>query len=65
LFGTSGSGEGIECREMENILNEKGACIKGKFCCKGKAPFFNRGRPNDEDIEHAKEFAQNLNKKKM
>ena len=60
LFGTSGSGKGIECKEMENLLITKGASIKGKFFCKGKFLFANRGRPNDEDINDAKEFAQKL-----
>ena len=60
LFGTSGSGKGIECREMENLLITKGASIKGKFFCKGKFLFANRGRPNDEDINDAKEFAQKM-----
>ena len=60
LFGTSGSGEGFECRKMENLLITKDASIKGKFFCKGKFLFANRGRPDDEDINDAKEFAQKL-----
>ncbi len=63
LFGTSGGGEGIEVKEMENILNTKKACIKGKFFCKGKFLLFSRGRPNNEDIGEAKKFA-NLMKNK-
>jgi flavodoxin I len=58
LFGTSGSGEGKEVKKMENILNNKEACIKGKFFCKGKFLFTNRGRPNDDDLEDAKKFAK-------
>jgi flavodoxin I len=60
LFGTSGAGEGAELIEMENILNNKDACIKGKFFCKGKFLFANRGRPNNEDLENAKKFANNI-----
>ena len=58
LFGTSASGEGMEVKEMENILNTKEACIKGKFFCKGKFLFTNRGRPSDEDLDEAKKFAE-------
>ena len=58
LFGTSASGEGIEVKEMEDILNSKEACIKGKFFCKGKFLLANRGRPSDEDLDEAKKFAK-------
>ena len=60
LFGTSGAGEGVELIEMEQILNNKDVCIKGKFFCKGKFLFTNRGRPNREDLDKAKEFAQSI-----
>jgi len=62
LFGTSGSGNGLEVIEMENILDTKKACIKGKFFCKGKAFFINWGRPNNEDLNEAKKFAQLMKK---
>ena len=60
IFGTSGGGEGIEVKEMENILKVKEAGIKGKFYCKGKIFLINRGRPNDGDLNEAKEFAKNI-----
>ena len=60
LFGTSGGGEGIEVKEMENMMISKKACIKGKFFCKGKFLFANRGRPNDEDLNNAKKFAKDM-----
>ncbi len=60
LFGTSGSGQGAEVKEMENALSAKGACIKGKFFCKGKILLINLGRPNDKDIDDAKKFAKNM-----
>jgi len=60
LFGTSGGGKGLEVQEMEKALNAKGACIKGKFFCRGKFMFFNRGRPNDEDLNEAKKFAKQM-----
>jgi len=59
LFGTSGSGEGKEVTEMEESLNSKGANIIDRFFCKGKFLLVNRGRPNAEDLEGAKEFARN------
>jgi flavodoxin I len=60
LFGTSGGGEGVEVKEMENILKGKNACIMGSFFCKGKFLLLNRGRPNNEDLEEAKKFAKHL-----
>jgi flavodoxin I len=62
LFGTSGSGKGIEVQEMEKALKIKEACIKGKFFCKGKFLFANRGRPNDDDLNEAKKFAKQIMK---
>jgi len=60
LFGTSGSGDGVDVKEMENILKNKEACIKDTFFCKGKFLFTNRGRPNNQDIEEAKKFARRM-----
>jgi len=60
LFGTSGSGKGLEVQEMEKALNAKEACIQGKFFCRGKFMLFNRGRPNDEDLDEAKKFTKNM-----
>jgi len=57
FFGTSGSGQGMEVKEMEDLLNNKEACIKGKFYCKGKFLFLNRGRPSEEDKDNAKKVA--------
>ena len=62
LFGTSGGGEGVEVKEMENILIAKKVCIKGKFFCKGKFFMFSRGRPNDDDLDDAKKFAKLMTK---
>lgn len=60
LFGTSGSGEGKEVNEMEKVLSSKEALIKGKFFCKGQILLKNRGRPNEEDLEGAREFARRM-----
>ena len=45
---------------MEKILNDKEACIKDKFFCKDKFLFANRGRPDNQDLVKAKEFAKNI-----
>jgi flavodoxin len=60
LFGTSASGEGKEVEEMQRLLKDKKAHIKGRFFCKGKFLFSNRDRPNEHDIADAKNFAQEM-----
>ena len=60
LFGTSGGGEGQETHEMEKMLNFKEAKIKGKFFCKGKFFLMNRGKPDEKDINDAKNFAKSM-----
>lgn len=60
LFGTSGGGQGIEVQEMENMLNNKNAIIKGKFFCKGRIFLINLGRPNDRDLDEAKRYAKHM-----
>ena len=60
LFVTSGSGEGFEVKEMQNILQTKQACIKGTYFCKGKFLLINRGRPSIEDLNKAKKFAKKM-----
>lgn len=60
LFGTSGSGEGFEVKEMERKLQVKQACIKGTFSCKGKFLLINRGRPSTDDVKEAKKFAKQM-----
>jgi flavodoxin len=60
LFGTSGGGDGKEVLEMEKKLIAKDAIIKGKFFCKGKFIFMNRRKPDDHDVNDAKQFAKNI-----
>ncbi len=53
---------------LRQKLESKGYSIQGEFSCKGfNTNLFlkyiggmNKGRPNDEDIKHANEFASNL-----
>jgi len=60
LFGTSGGGEKIEVKEMENMIKIKGAYLKGKFFCKGKIFLINCGRPNDANFYEAEKFANHI-----
>ena len=56
---------------LREKLQAKGYIIVDEFACKGFntnsfMKYFggmNKGRPNDEDLQHAEEFAQNLKKK--
>jgi flavodoxin len=56
---------------LKETLQSKGYIIAGEFGCAGFntnkfLKYFgglNKGRPNEEDIKHAEEFAQNLKKK--
>ena len=67
LFYTCGHGE-ISSKPMEKLLQKKGCTIVGKFSCLGYNTFFlsrflgrvNKGRPNTEDYERAREFAESL-----
>jgi flavodoxin I len=60
LFGTSGGGEGKEVEFMEYLLKNKGAFVKGKYFCKGKFWFGNKDRPNNDDLDGAKKFANKM-----
>ena len=67
IFGTIGHGK-IPSKPMEKLLQKKGCTIVGKFSCLGYDTFLlsrifgmsNKGRPNTEDFERAKEFAKGL-----
>jgi len=72
IFSTSGiTGEDKAAKDHSKLrekLQSKGYLIVDEFQCKGFntnsfLKFFggmNKGRPNDEDIAHAEEFAKNL-----
>jgi flavodoxin len=57
--------------KLREKLQSKGYIIVDEFACKGfntnsflkHFGGMNKGRPNAQDLEHAKEFAQNLKKK--
>jgi flavodoxin len=62
LFGTSGGPQGAEkmIDIMAEDLSKKGAAIVGRFHCRGKFLFTNRGHPNEEDLANARKFAREM-----
>jgi flavodoxin len=69
VFSTSGVPNGIIFhKKLRKELIKKGFEIVGEFNCPGFDTFgpfkllggINKGRPNDADIQKAKEFAENL-----
>lgn len=67
VFSTSGEGTVAQHKTLNDILKEKGANIIDEFSCPGSSNwlFFKDkpGRPNQEDLEKAKKFAQGLENK--
>ncbi len=67
LFSTCGHGE-PPYKSLEKLLQKKGYTTIGKFSCLGYNTFFlsrflgrlNKGRPDTEDYQRAKEFAESL-----
>jgi hypothetical protein len=58
LFGNKGMANHAQLKAM---LGGKGLTVVDEFTCKGlTSPFFNRGRPNANDLENARRFAQKL-----
>jgi hypothetical protein len=45
------------------MLTQKGAIILGSHHCRGKFLFVNRSHPDNEDLENARKFAQEMIKK--
>lgn len=76
VFSTSMLGTTYGHKEVKDKLSEKGYEVVGEFSCKGYSTHgfigcfdpiigvlglgWNKGRPNDEDIEKAKKFSQGL-----
>ncbi|MDD1699834.1 MAG: flavodoxin domain-containing protein [Methanoregula sp.] len=62
IFGTSGSLAGGQkmIATMEDALTKKGATILGIYHCRGKMFLVNWGHPNNEDLDNAKKFAQEM-----
>ena len=68
VFSTSGQGKAKYNNTIEQKLKEKGFEVVGSFACKGYDTFgpfkliggIAKGRPNENDIKKAKEFAEKL-----
>jgi flavodoxin len=62
LFGTSGGPSGAEkmIDAMAEELTKKGATVLGRYHCRGKFLFTNRGHPDEKDLENAKKFAREM-----
>jgi flavodoxin I len=64
VFGTASMLLKRQLAGLEKMLAVKGAIVTGSFGCRGEAFFFNvhfnRNRPNTEDLEAAREFAQKM-----
>ena len=68
VFSTSGQGKVKYNNTIEQKLKEKGFEVVGSFACKGYDTFgpfkliggIAKGRPNENDIQKAKEFAEKL-----
>ena len=56
LFTTSGMGSLMFHKKFKKVLNKKGFNVISEFACKG----YNKGRPNEEDLEKAKNFAKSI-----
>ncbi|OPX42713.1 flavodoxin [Ruminiclostridium hungatei] len=64
VFGTSGGGtaEGKAIATVKSMLREKGInVVEEAFSCKGKNfIFFNRNRPDENDVKCAREYARKV-----
>ena len=68
VFSTSGQGKAGYNNSIKSKLEEKSFTIAGDFACKGFDTFgpfkfiggLGKGRPNDDDLQAAKVFAQKL-----
>lgn len=72
LFGTSGTGIGIELLWMERLLKRKGAVVAGKYYCAGQFAFraggksftiMHKGHPANKELEKARQFARSIENK--
>lgn len=61
VFVTSG-GPNPNTADFIGALEAKGYIVVSSFKCRGRFLFFNWGRPNEEDLENAKTFANDLKK---
>jgi len=70
FFSTSGTGSAKSNSALINALTSRGAKVEKSFSCKGYDTYgifkwvggISKGRPNNNDIEKAREFARSLRK---
>jgi flavodoxin len=68
VFSTSGIIKQVFHRKLKKKLEEKGAMIVDEFFCKGFDKYgflrliggINKGRPNEDDLKRAEDFAREL-----
>jgi len=68
IFSTGGYGTTDYHADLRRELEGKGIQVVGDFACKGWNTYgafklmggINKGRPNEEDLAHAREFAKGL-----
>lgn len=59
VFGTSAGDKGNEVTSIEKLLVKRGVTVGAGFHCPGRFLFFiRRGRPNEEDLKKAREWAR-------
>ena len=64
VFGTAGGSNRAHLEKMKEILEKKGVRMLGEWCCPGQEyEMKNKGRPNEEDLAEAREFALKALKK--
>ena len=64
VFGTAGGSSTAHLEKMKSLLEKKGLKVLGEWSCPGQEfALKNRGRPNEEDLREAREFAKKMLKK--
>ncbi|MGD8564868.1 MAG: flavodoxin domain-containing protein [Candidatus Bathyarchaeota archaeon] len=62
VFATAGGPDPKVVYVLKGILEAKGYLVVSSFKCRGRFLFFNWSHPDEEDLENAKTFANNLKK---
>jgi len=63
LFGTSGGGESMALAYLAAALEQKGANVRGSYCCKGRTFWLlQRGHPDVLELANARRFAREMSR---
>ena len=62
VFATAGGPDPKVVYVLKGALEAKGYMVVSSFKCRGRFLFFNWSHPNEEDLENAKAFANDLKK---